>query len=124
MIEIGLTHTSMLIVEEPLTAMNIGSGNLPVLATPAMVALMENAAMLAIADRLPENCTTVGGFITSSHLRPSKLGTKVAAVATVIAIDGKRVEFSVKAYQDDILIGEGSHIRYIVDKDIFMSKIN
>ena len=73
MIEIGLKHISELTVSEGLTAIQMGSGDMPVLATPAMMALMENAAMLAVVDELPEGCTTVGGHIESSHLSPLKL---------------------------------------------------
>ena len=58
----------------------MGSGDMPVLATPTMMALMENAAMLAVADELPEGCTTVGGHIESSHLRPSKIGLTLRLV--------------------------------------------
>ena len=63
MIEIGLKHTSELTVTDTVTAIQMGSGDMPVLATPAMMALMENAAMLAVADELPEGYTTVGGHI-------------------------------------------------------------
>ena len=66
MIEIGLKHTSELMVTDAVTAIQMGSGDMPVLATPAMMALMENAAMLAVADELPEGCTTVGGYIGES----------------------------------------------------------
>jgi len=83
MIEIGLKHTSELTVTDTVTAIKMGSGDMLVLATPAMMALMENAAMLAVADELPEGCTTVGGHIESSHLKPSKIGDKVSATAEV-----------------------------------------
>jgi len=66
MIEIGLKQTSELTVTETVTAIRIGSGDMPVLATPMLLALMENAAMLAVKDELPEGCTTVGGHIASS----------------------------------------------------------
>ena len=69
MIEIGLKYTSELTVTDAVTAITVGSGDMPVLATPMMMALMENAAMLAVADELPEGCTTVGGHIGSSHSR-------------------------------------------------------
>ena len=69
-IKIGLKHTSELTVTDAVTAIAMGSGDMPFLATPAMMALMENAAMLAIAEALPEGCTSVGGHIESSHLRP------------------------------------------------------
>ena len=123
MIEVGLKHTSELTVNESVTAIRMGSGDMPVLATPAMMALMENAAMLAVAAELPECCTTVGGHIESSHLRPSKIGAKVTATAEVTKFDGKKIEFKVSAYSGDTLLGEGTHLRFIVDRERFMSKL-
>jgi len=123
MIEVGLKHTSELTVNESVTAIRMGSGDMPVLATPAMMALMENAAMLAVAAELPEGCTTVGGHIESSHLKPSKIGDKVAATAEVTKVDGKKIEFKVSAHSGDILLGEGTHLRFIVDRERFMSKL-
>ncbi|MBQ1722810.1 MAG: dihydrolipoamide acyltransferase, partial [Muribaculaceae bacterium] len=70
MLKEGLTHTSRLVVTETVTAAQMGSGDMEVLATPAMLALMENAAMLAVAPHLPEGATTVGGHIASSHVKP------------------------------------------------------
>ena len=123
MLEIGLKHTSEITVTDAVTAIKIGSGDMPVLATPAMMALMENAAMLAVASELPEGSTTVGGHIESSHLKPSKIGDKVSATAEVTKIDGKKIEFKVSAYSGDTLLGEGTHLRFIVDKERFMSKL-
>ena len=108
MIEIGLKHTSELTVTEDVIAITVGSGDLPVLATPMMMALMENAAMLAVVDELPEGCTTVGGHIESSHLKPSKIGDVVIKVA---------------AYSGNTLLGEGTHLRFIVDREKFMSRL-
>ncbi len=101
----------------------MGSGDLPVLATPVMMALMENAAMLAVADHLPEGSTTVGGHISSSHLKPTKLGDTITATATVTRVDGKKIEFKVEAHCGDTLLGEGTHLRFIVDKEKFMSRL-
>lgn len=123
MVEVGLNHTSELTVTDAVTAVRMGSGDMPVLATPAMMALMENAAMLAVADDLPEGSTTVGGHIASSHLRPSKIGDVVRAVAEVTKVDGRKIEFKVSAYSGDILLGEGTHLRIVVDRERFMSKI-
>ena len=123
MIEVGLKHTSTLVVTDDVTAVKIGSGDMAVLATPAMMALMENAAMLVVADALPEGSTTVGGHIASSHLKPSKVGDTVTATAEVVKVDGKKIEFKVSAYQGDVLIGEGSHLRFVVDRERFMSKL-
>ena len=123
MIEIGLKHTSELTVTDTVTAIKMGSGDLPVLATPAMMALMENAAMLAVDDELQEGCTTVGGHIQSSHLKPSKIGDVVRAVAEVTKVDGKKIEFKVAAYSGNTLLGEGTHLRFIVDRERFLSKL-
>ena len=123
MIEIGLKHTSELTVTDTLTAIKMGSGDMPVLATPAMMALIENAAMLAVADELPKGSTTVGGHIESSHLKPSKIGDKVSATAEVTKVDGKKIEFKISAYSGDVLLGEGTHLRFIVDRERFLSKL-
>ncbi|WP_294746610.1 thioesterase family protein [uncultured Prevotella sp.] len=122
MIEIGLKHTSELTVTDAVTAMAIGSGDMPVLATPMMMALMENAAMLAVKDELPEGSTTVGGHIESSHLKPSKVGDVVRATAEVTKVDGKKIEYKISAYSGDILLGEGTHLRFVVDKERFLHR--
>ena len=124
MIETGQKHTSELTVTEDVTAAKIGSGDMPVLATPAMLALMENAAMLAVADSLADGETTVGGHIESSHLKPSKIGDKITATAEVIKVDGKKIEFKVSAHSNDVLLGEGTHLRFIVDRNRFIEKLN
>ena len=123
MLETGLTHTSSLTVTEALTAKAMGSGDMPVLATPAMMALMENAAMLAVSPELPEGSTTVGGHIESSHLKPTPLGVEVKAEATLTKVDGRKLYFTVKAMQGDAVIGEGTRLRFIVDREKFMSKL-
>ncbi len=115
-----MMHTSELTVTETITAVQMGSGDLPVLATPAMLALMENAAMLAVSNELSNDQTTVGGYIESSHLRPSKIGDIVSATAEVIKVVGKKIEFKVSAYSGETLLGEGKHLRFIVDKERFM----
>ncbi len=124
MIETGQKHTSELMVTEEVTAVKIGSGDMPVLATPAMLALMENAAMLAVADCMADGETTVGGHIESSHLKPSKIGDKITATAEVIKVEGKKIEFKVSAHCNDILLGEGTHLRFIVDRNRFIEKLN
>ena len=123
MLQEGLQHTSQLTVDDTVTAIAMGSGNMPVLATPAMMALMENAAMLAVAPHLPEGSTTVGGHISASHIKPTPVGETVTATATVTKVDGKKIEFEVKAHCGDILLGEGSHLRFIVDREKFMSRL-
>ena len=123
MLQPALTHTSILKVEEQHTAAAIGSGDMQVLATPIMLALMENAAMLAVDQELSEDLTTVGSFIESTHLRPSPLGAEVIATAQLTAVDGRKLSFHVVAMQDDVVIGEGSHTRYIVDRERFLASL-
>ena len=122
MIEIGLKHISELTVTDAVTAIAVGSGDMPVLATPMMMALMENAAMLAVKDELPKGSTTVGGHIESSHLKPSKVGDVVRATAEVTKVDGKKIEYKISAYSGDILLGEGTHLRFVVDKERFLHR--
>lgn len=120
----GLHHRSKLMVVQHLTAKAIGSGDLPVLATPAMIALMENAAMLAVAPHLAATDTTVGGFMECSHLKPTAMGDEVEAEATLTKVEGKALHFDIAAYAGGKKIGEGHHIRYIVDRDRFLSRLS
>ncbi len=119
----GLTHTSQTVVNENNTAIALGSGDMKVLATPAMIALMENAAMLCVAPHLPEGSTTVGSMISSSHIKPSAIGANVEATAELVEIENRKLTFKVTATENGELIGEGTHIRYIVDRERFLSKL-
>ncbi len=121
--QIGKKYTSTMIVEEKHLACNVGSGDLPVFATPMMMALMENAAMLCVADELEDGSSTVGGQISSSHLKPTGLGKTVTATAELISADGRKLKFKVSASDEGGLIGEGEHLRFIIDKEKFMSKV-
>jgi len=121
--ETGLTHTSTTTVTEKDLAANIGSGDLNVWGTPAMTALMENAAMLAVASRLPEGSTTVGGYISTSHIRPTGPGKTVSATAVLLKEEGRKLTFSVSAQDEAGLIGEGEHIRFIIDRKKFMDRL-
>lgn len=121
--ETGLSHTSTTIVDHTNTAISLGSGDMAVLATPSMIALMENAAMKAVAPSLPEGSTTVGAMMQSTHVRPTAPGHEVKATAVLREIDGRKLTFDVKAEDEKGLIGEGKHVRYIVDREKFLSKL-
>lgn len=121
--ETGISYTSRAHVNEHLTALHLGSGDLPVLATPAMMALMENAAMKCVAPHLQATETTVGSQIESSHLRPTPVGEEFEATATLTAIEGRKLTFHVTASDGKGVIGEGHHVRYIVDRDRFLAKL-
>mgnify|MGYP002246706185 CR=1 FL=1 len=105
-------------------AATMGSGDLNVFATPAMVALMENAAMSAVADELPEGSTTVGAMMNTTHIKPSAVGDTVSATAVLKEVEGRKLTFEVRAQDSKGVIGEGTHVRYIVDKEKFMSKLS
>lgn len=123
MLESGLKHESVMRVVDGNTAEYIGSGDMAVLATPAMVALMENAAMLAVAKELGDGETTVGSMISTSHLKPSKVGATVLAVAELVEVDGRKLTFKIAAYDGETLIGEGEHVRFVVNREKFLSKL-
>lgn len=123
MLEIGLKHESTTIVSECNSAKILGSGDMDVFATPAMVALMENAAMLAVAAELPEGSATVGTQMNTSHIKASSIGATITASAELLAVDGRKLTFAVKAWDEKGIIGEGEHIRVVVDRERFLSKL-
>lgn len=113
-----------MIVSELDTAKALGSGDLEVLATPKMIALMENAAMMAVAPHIRQEETTVGGYIECSHIAPTIVGNVVTAHAVLRKIDRAALHFDILAYCGDKKIGEGHHVRYIVDRAKFLNKID
>ncbi len=119
----GLTHTNSVIVNNDNTAQALGSGDMPVFATPALVALMENAAMQAVASLLPEGSTTVGGFIETSHLAPSSLGATIQATATLTEVKGRKLTFTIEAKEGEKPVGKATHIRFIVERKKFLESL-
>lgn len=126
-IAVGTSYTSYLAVTEAHTAIALGSGNLPVLGTPAMAALMEHAAMTAIApflDRTPEEESSVGISLNITHERATAVGDTVNATAVVTRVDGRRVDFDIQAADSSgQVIGRGTHTRFVVNVAKFMAKI-
>ncbi|MFI3318594.1 MAG: thioesterase family protein [Rikenellaceae bacterium] len=120
----GLSAESKTVVDSANTAIALGSGDMEVFATPAMVALMENAAMNAVSAALAEGMTTVGTEISTSHIKASALGAKITATAVVTEVEGRKITFNVGAVDEDGIIGEGVHTRFIVDREKFLSKVN
>lgn len=107
-------------VTENNTAIKIGSGDLEVYATPAMIAFMENTAKSVVIAELPDGYTTVGIEINVQHIKSSPLGANIKCKATLTNVDRKKLFFDVEASDDKGLIGKGSHIRYIVHSQDFM----
>lgn len=123
MIEKGLKYESVATVGDGNTAAAMGSGDMPVFATPAMAALMENAAMKAVEGALPEGAATVGTAISISHVKASPVGARITASAELVEVDGRRLVFAVRAWDERGTIGEGSHTRFVVDRGRFMGKL-
>ena len=124
MLQPGLTYTCTRTVEEHHLAVHVGSGDLRVLSTPSMIALMEEAAMRCVSSYLEEGQTTVGGEIAVSHLKPTAHGKSATATATLTAVEGRKLYFTVIAKENDTIIGQGSHIRFIVDRAKFMARLD
>ena len=121
-IEIGTTHEVTTEVTEKITAAEMRSGSLPVLATPYMVALMEQAASELCDKFVDEGISTVGTALNISHLAPTPVGGKVKAVATLTSFDGRKASFDVEAYDGAGLIGKGTHERFTIKIESFMKK--
>ncbi|MGL4908127.1 MAG: thioesterase family protein [Bacteroidales bacterium] len=119
----GLTHTSTKVVGNTDTASAYGSGLVEVFATPAMIGLMENAAMNAVLPHLPEGCGTVGTEINVTHSKATPKGMSVQSTATLIKVEGKALYFTVVASDQQGEIGRGTHTRYIIDTEKFTNKV-
>lgn len=120
--EIGIQHTETEIVSDVNTAETVGSGLLPVYATPSMIALMEKCASACVAPALEAGKTSVGTLLDVKHLSASPIGMQITCTATLVEIDGRRLVFRVEASDTAGLIGEGTHERFIVDSDRFLTK--
>ena len=121
-ISVGLKYTTNATVKQSNTAKAMGSGTLEVFATPAMISMMEEAAWRAVAAELEPGQSTVGIKMNVSHLDATPIGMKVHAEARVIEVKGRNVTFSVMAFDEKGLIGEGRHERFIVTDEKFMKK--
>lgn len=121
-VSVGMKGRCEVTVDNSLTAQAAGSGTLPVFATPWMCALMEKAAWTAVSSALSEGESTVGTKLNISHLSATPVGLKVWAESEVTLVDGKRIEFTVNAYDEKGLIGSGTHERFIVTDQRFLAK--
>lgn len=121
--EIGIKGRAEDTVSEKNVASRIGSGVVDVYATPCLIGLMEEAAQTSVAPFLGEGMTTVGTKLNVSHDAATPIGMKVWAESELIEEDGRRLVFSVKAYDECGLIGQGGHERFVVKLDRFMEKV-
>ena len=123
LIPLNISATRTLEVEAEHTAKFLGSGEVEVLATPMMIALMEAAALEVVQSYLASGWTTVGTKVNIEHLRPTAQGEKVSAEATLITRDDRTLEFHVEARDNFGIIGQGSHQRYIINIVKFMVRL-
>ncbi|MBC8444988.1 MAG: thioesterase family protein [Chloroflexi bacterium] len=122
-IRLGITGEAAATVTGTLLAPQLGSGSIEVYATPAMIALIESAAVAAIDPLLPPGQASVGIALNVEHLAATPLGQQVRAQAEVTAVEGRRITFAVQAWDEHELIGRGTHTRYVVDIDRFVQRV-
>lgn len=122
-LEVGRVHELERLVTEDVTADRYGNAGVMVFATPALIALLEAAAIGCIAPTLAEGQGTVGTMVNVQHLAATPIGMKVTARAEVVQIDGRRVTFNVEAQDEREVIAKGIHERFIVNSmDKFLSR--
>jgi fluoroacetyl-CoA thioesterase len=120
---VGDSASIIFSVTDGATAIALGSGDVPVLGTPKVVALCEEAAVAALDGTLPDGATSVGAHITVDHNAPTAVGRTVTATATVTAADGRVVEFSVFVTEGETVVATGRHIRMVVDRNRFVARL-
>jgi len=116
----GISAEISVIVTESDTAAKWGSGLVPVFGTPALVGLMEAAAVKTLEGHLPEGQTTVGGHIDVHHLAATPVGMKVRARAELTAMEGRKLTLQIEAWDEVEKIGEAVHERFVIDKEKFI----
>ena len=121
-IKIGTIFKKEITVTENLLAVNVGSGDVSVYATPMMLALMEEVSAKCLQGFLDDGMTSVGTSISSSHVAATPMRMIVEASAKIIAVDGRKVSFAISASDEKGVIGEGSHERFIVNLEKFNQK--
>jgi predicted thioesterase len=124
MLETGIKGKKEITVTQDKTAKAMGSGTLDVFATPSMIALMENTAFESVAPYLEPGSGTVGTALNVKHVSATPVGMKVTCETELIKVDGRALTFSVKAYDEAGLIGEGEHERFIIFEEKFQAKAN
>ena len=121
-IEKGLKNTEQFEVTENLTAASLGSGLLPVLSTPAMIAFMEGVCQHSVQPYLSEGYGTVGAELNVRHVSATPVGMRVKAECELVSVDGNMYTFEVRAFDETGLIGEGTHKRCVINDEKFMKK--
>lgn len=122
MLEKGITGNMECTVTEDKTASAMGSGELAVYATPAMIALMEETAYKSVSAELDEGAGSVGTLMNVKHVAASPVGMKITCRTELLEVDGRRLVFRVEAFDEKGLVGEGTHERFIIQNEKFQQK--
>jgi len=119
----GSQGVATLVVSDRDTAVAVGSGDVPVLATPRIAALAEAAAVAALRPFLGPGETSVGTRIDLEHRAPTAVGATVTARATVTGVEGRGVTFALRVVEGDAVVASGTHVRVVVDREWFLSRL-
>jgi fluoroacetyl-CoA thioesterase len=119
----GLVGEKQVVVTEQYTARHLGSGGVNVLATPAMIMLMEQAALSAVDPLLSADQRTVGTRVDVQHLAATPMGMTVRVRAELVEVEGRRLKFRVEAYDELEKVGEGLHERAIISLERFQQRL-
>ena len=119
----GIEGRKEILVTAEKTATAYGSGSVEVFATPAMIALMEQTAMESVSNLLPQGFVTVGTEVSVKHFKATLPGKTIICCSKLLRSEGKKLLFEVNASDETGLIGNGTHTRYIVDKQMFIGNL-
>jgi len=122
-IKVGMKYRKEIVVTDDLTAKAIGSGGLEVFSTPSLIALFEITSKDLIDNMLPETQSSVGTEICMKHLKATPVGKKAWCEVEIDEVDGRKIHFIGKCFDEDGQIGEGNHYRFIVDNEKFLKKV-
>jgi fluoroacetyl-CoA thioesterase len=120
----GLVGEVSFIVGETHTAKHLGSGGVKVLATPVMIALMEDAKRSSVDSKLDQGQLSVGVNLNIAHLAATPVGMRVTARSELVAVDGRKLTFKVEAHDEREKIGEGTHVRAMINLERFMTRLD
>lgn len=123
-IEVGTKFEQIVCVQDKDSAKSLGSGGLNVFGTPAMIALMENTALVMVRPFLDEGEDTVGIEISAKHIKASAIGENIRCVAQITSVEGRKVSYQIEAFDSkDNQIGSAVHDRFVINCEKFMSKL-
>lgn len=123
-LETPIERKQTMIIESKDTAQELGSGTLEVFATPRLIAFMENTAMNLVAEYLESGQGTVGTKVDIQHIAATPVGMEITATAKLLEVDNRRLVFELEAYDEKDKIAFGTHERFVIDEEKFLSKVN